>query len=252
MRNLKIAAQVYSVREEAERDLKGTLKSLKEMGYDGVEFAGLYDHAAVDIRKLMDSIGLVSPSAHVPITAFEKDMIDTIKAYRVLGCRYIGIPSLPREAFYGGEKHEETMQTLRLISDKLKVWNQILMYHNHSFEFEKTDKGNYLLDNFYATLSPDEIKTEFDTCWIKVAGEDPVAYLKAYAGRCPVVHMKDFKREADKVVLVALGDGEMDIQAVADQAIRSGTDWLVIEQDNHTYGSPMENMAKSLDYLRKL
>ena len=39
---LPVAVQVYSVRDSAERDLASTLKQIKEMGYDGVEFAGLY------------------------------------------------------------------------------------------------------------------------------------------------------------------------------------------------------------------
>ena len=37
---LPIALQVYSVRKDAEADLRGTLEQIKKMGYDGVEFAG--------------------------------------------------------------------------------------------------------------------------------------------------------------------------------------------------------------------
>ena len=39
-----VGLQIYSVRDFAEKDLEGTLEKVKEMGYDGVEFAGLYDH----------------------------------------------------------------------------------------------------------------------------------------------------------------------------------------------------------------
>ena len=42
MKTLPVAVQVYSVRDDAERDFKGTMQKLKEMGYDGVELAGLY------------------------------------------------------------------------------------------------------------------------------------------------------------------------------------------------------------------
>ena len=45
-KTLPIAVQVYSVREEAERDFAGTMKKLGEMGYDGVELAGLYGKSA--------------------------------------------------------------------------------------------------------------------------------------------------------------------------------------------------------------
>ena len=40
MKKAYIGYQVYSAREEAEKDLLGVLRQLKEMGYDGVEFAG--------------------------------------------------------------------------------------------------------------------------------------------------------------------------------------------------------------------
>ncbi len=51
MKKFPVAIQVYSVRDFAEKDLKGTLQALKDMGYDGVEFAGLYGNKPADIKK---------------------------------------------------------------------------------------------------------------------------------------------------------------------------------------------------------
>lgn len=42
MKKAMIGYQIYSAREDAEKDLFGTLKKIAEMGYDGVEFAGFY------------------------------------------------------------------------------------------------------------------------------------------------------------------------------------------------------------------
>ncbi len=86
---------------------------------------------------------------------------------------------------------------------------------------------------------------------MKVGGADPAEYLRRYSGRCPLVHMKDFVR-GDKVTLVALGDGELGVCEAAAQAAESGAEWLVVEQDDHHFGSPMENMKKSIDCLKKL
>ena len=47
MYNFPIALQLYSVRDDMEADFAGTLKKVKSFGYDGVEFAGLFDHTAV-------------------------------------------------------------------------------------------------------------------------------------------------------------------------------------------------------------
>ena len=64
--SLPVAVQVYSVRDNAAKDLRGTLKAIKEMGYDGVEFAGLYGNSPAEIKKMCEEIGLVPISAHVP------------------------------------------------------------------------------------------------------------------------------------------------------------------------------------------
>lgn len=40
--------------------------------------------------------------------------------------------------------------------------------------------------------------------------------------------------------------------AIAKAAAECGAGWLVVEQDDHPYGEPMENMAKSAKYLRGL
>ena len=86
---------------------------------------------------------------------------------------------------------------------------------------------------------------------MKVGGADPAAYLRKYGGRCPLVHMKDFVRDGE-VTLVALGDGELDVGAAAAQAVESGAEWLVVEQDDHPYGTPMENMRESIGRLREV
>lgn len=125
-----------------------------------------------------------------------------------------------------------------------------LLYHNHHFEFEKTDEGSYQLDAFFETISAEDLKTELDLCWVKVGGADPAAYLKKYAGRCPIVHVKDFIYRDGEVVLVAVGDGDVLAEAVVPAAVESGARWLVVEQDSHTFGTPMENMEKSLRCVR--
>ena len=89
-----IAAQVYSVREAAEKDFAKTMAALKECGYEGVELAGLYGHSPEEIRDCLKEQGLVAVSAHVGLEPFLEDMEGTVEAYRIIGCSYIGIPGL--------------------------------------------------------------------------------------------------------------------------------------------------------------
>ncbi len=260
MEKCRIAAQVYSVRGEARADLKGTLQALKDYGYDGVELAGLYEHSPEEIRDMLQEIGLVPVSAHVGLDLFLQDRKGTVEAYRVIGCRYIGIPSLPDSRMPGGCQYQETIEEIKEISECCREAGITLLYHNHCFEFEKDGQGRYLLDVLFADAG-DALQTEFDTCWVKAAGEDPVAYLEKYQGRCPVIHSKDCRpleqekvdgsRNEDKVELTALGDGCVNVIEIAKKALACGAEWIVVEQDTHSHGTPMENMKKSAAYLKE-
>lgn len=247
-----IAAQVYSVREQAQTDFAGTMKALKECGYQGVELAGLYGLKPEVIRDCLKGQGLVPVSAHVPLEEFLRDREGTAETYRTIGCSYIGIPWMGAERHRGGAQFEETCGLLKRISACCRERGMVLLYHNHTFEFERTENGSCLLDELYSALDEGTLQTELDVCWAEAAGASAVAYLRRYAGRCPVVHMKDFRREDSEVSLVALGQGQVDVAAVAQTAAGCGTEWLVVEQDDHPYGTPMENMRESLQYLKKV
>jgi len=87
--SMPIAVQVYSVRNEASADLYDTLKKIKEMGYDGVEFAGLYGNTPEQMRDLCREIGLVPISAHVSY----KEMQENAEKKKIMNAP--SIPFLP-------------------------------------------------------------------------------------------------------------------------------------------------------------
>lgn len=251
-KTLPIAVQVYSVREEAERDFAGTMKKLSEMGYDGVELAGLYGKSAEEIRDSIKAAGLIAISAHVSYDELAGDLEKTLQDYETIGCRYIVIPWLGEDRRFGAALYEKTIKGIPVISEGCKKHGMTLLYHNHDFEFAKTPDGTYALDQLYAEVPADVLGAEPDTCWIKVGGPDPSEWLKKYSGRCPLVHVKDFRGKADGVDLLALGEGEQDFPTLVKTAKECGAQWLVIEQDDHPYGTPMGDMKKSLNYLKEL
>lgn len=250
MERMGIAAQVYSVRDAAEKDFAGTMESLKKCGYEGVELAGLYGNSPEAVRDCLREQGLKAVSAHVGLEPFQEDMEGTVRAYETIGCEYIGIPGMSMDCHYGGKRFQETCRFIEKLADCCARHGITLMYHNHDYEFKKTDRETYFLDELFSAVDAKWLQTEQDTCWVNVGGEDPVAYLEKYRGRCPVVHMKDFRRNAGEVEQVALGEGEQDNAAIVRKAEECGTKWLVVEQDDHPYGTPMENMAKSAQYLK--
>ena len=97
MEKMPIAAQVYSVREEAGADFAGTMKQLKALGYDGVELAGLYGRTPDEIKGWLDEAGLTPIGAHVPFDELDKDLENTVRAYHSIGCSYVAIPSISED-----------------------------------------------------------------------------------------------------------------------------------------------------------
>jgi sugar phosphate isomerase/epimerase len=270
MKKLPVAVQVYSIREEAEKDFKGTMQQVKAMGYDGVELAGLYGNWPEEIRDCLKEVGLAAISAHVPYLELIGDMEGTIDKYVTIGCSYIVVPYLTEEYRPGTDKFPEVVENIKRIGEVCKSKNVVLLYHNHDFEFAKMEDGRYALDYLYDTVSEDKLQTEIDTCWVKVSGVNPAEYIRKYTGRCPIVHLKDYvgeksdnmykligideedKKEANTFEFRPVGYGVQDFAAILEAALESGTKWVVVEQDAHYDHTAMEDIELSREYLRKI
>ena len=270
MNKIPVGIQVYSVRDQAQVDLKGTIQKLKDMGYDGVELAGLYGYTAEEFRQVLDEVGIPAISAHVPYVELISDMEETVRKYKLIGCKYIAIPYLTEEYRPGTPAFAEVVENIRKIGEVCKKYDIILLYHNHDFEFAKMEDGSYALDYLYATVPADLLQTELDTCWVKVGGEDPVEYVRKYAGRCPIVHLKDFvgKKSANMYELIGIeskpqekteefgfrpvGYGVQDMPSIVNAAIGSGAAGVVVEQDQSKERPTLEAARMSIDYIRAL
>lgn len=267
--SLPVAVQVYSVRDDAKADLRGTLEKIKEMGYDGVEFAGLYDYAPADIKKMLEEIGLVAISAHVPFKDLRKDPKTVLADYKEIGCKFVAVPYLVPEDRPGTGDFKQTIKDVEIIGKAAKEMDIQLLYHNHDFEFELVD-GKYALDLLYESVAPEYLQTELDLCWVNVGGENPAEYLLKYSGRAPVVHLKDFvgsksedmyeligidkkAKKSGKFELRPVGYGLQDWYTILNACESAGAEWVVVEQDSPSMGkTPMESIKMSRDYLKTL
>ena len=167
MKTLPVAVQVYSVRDDAERDFKGTMQKIKDMGYDGVELAGLYGMKPAEVKAILEEVGLVPLSAHVPFQELEADIEGTVAQYKEIGMQYIAIPYLMEEDRPGTEKFLKNIETFKKIGEACKKVGITLLYHNHDFEFVKMPNGPYALDYIYTEIPADLLQTELDICGVK-------------------------------------------------------------------------------------
>ena len=210
--NLPVALQLYSVRDDMGKDFKGTLQKVKELGYDGVEFAGLFGNTPEQIKTWCAEIGLTPISAHVPLAEMLEDIDKVIADYKAIGCEYIVVPYVTEERRPAGEKFMQMIEEIRSVGQKAKEAGLVLLYHNHDFEFAQTPTGECGLDYLYSAVPADLLQTELDLCWVKYAGQEPAAYLLKYADRSPVVHLKDYyasgEQKEDPYALIGLNEGE--------------------------------------------
>ena len=270
MRKALIGYQVYSAREDAAKDLYGVLKKIKEIGYDGVEFAGLYGHEAAEVRGMLDEIGLRAISHHVPFDLMRKDIDKVIADNKTLGCDYIAVPFLGDADRPGSAGFAATIRDIYAFAKKVKDAGMTLLYHNHDFEF-CTVSGIYGLDFLYQAVPECLLHTEIDCCWVKYAGLDPAEYVSKYAGRCEIVHLKDYvgRKEAGKNPYALIGEKEdtakadegvpfefrpvgygcQDVPSVLESALKAGAQWFIVEQDLSVGRTPLEAAKMSFDFV---
>ncbi len=270
MDKFKIALQLYTVRDDLEKDFKATLSKVKEMGYEGVEFAGLYGHSADEVKAMCEQAGVVPLSAHIPYDELKSDPEKVISDYHKIGCPYFAIPYLAPEYRPGTDGFAEVIENARKFGEIGKKYGMTLLYHNHDFEFQMIG-GKYALDILYDEVPKEFLQTELDVCWVNVGGEDPAEYLLKYSGRAPVLHLKDFygEKSDDMYELIGIdrkaperpknfefrpvGYGCQDFAKILAAAEKAGTEWVVVEQDRPSMDkTPMECAEMSIKYLNTL
>lgn len=272
--SLPVALQLYSVREDCAADFARALGKVRDMGYDGVEFAGLFSHSADYVRGLLDAYGLTPVSAHVPLDEMLADPDLVFETYRKIGCPYIAVPYVTEERRPGADGFMKTIDEIAALGKKAREYGLQLLYHNHDFEFRKVD-GEYGLDILYSRIPADYLMTELDTCWVNIGGENPADYITKYSGRAPVVHLKDFNIEGKLpkhlYALIGMNDeeeddggkssfefrpvghGMQDMPSILEASEKAGAKWVVVEQDEPSMGlSRMDSVRASREYLASL
>lgn len=275
MNQLKLALQLYSVRKDMEADLPGTLKKVKEMGYNYVEFAGYFGRTADEIKDLLERNGLECISVHQVYDVFLSHEEEAIQFIKTIGAKYCAIPWMGAEKHKGTDQFENVIQEIIHVGSILKAANIQLLYHNHEFEFEKFD-DKFLLDWLYDSVPSEILAAEVDTCWVKYAGQDPCSYIRKYSGRSPIVHFKDFissnssikpvytlideqgneiEKSVNEEVSFAfkpLGCGVQDFKKILEAAIDAHVEVIVVEQDDSHELQPLEAAKISREYLRTI
>jgi len=246
-RRIPIGLQLYSVRDDCQKNLPGTIAAVAKMGYQGVEFAGYYDRSAKDMRKLLDDNGLKCCGTHTQLdTLLGDNLAKTIEYNKTIGNKYLIAPGLPEKY---RESHQAWLDTAKLfneLAEKVKTEGMLVGYHNHSVEFKPMD-GELPWDTFYGNTSEDVVM-QLDVGNAIHGGVDPLPYIYRYPGRAITVHVKEFSKTNNKALV---GEGDVNWRAFSALCRAVGkTEWYIIEQESYA-GTPLESVDKCLKNVRE-
>src|SRR6185295_3251111 len=246
----------YSVRKEIEKDMRGTLKKIADIGFAAVETAFWPKDVTVkQAGQYLKEAGLPVCSAHIELPIGDKkgDLLDAAEAF---DCTRMIWHGWPEDIRYG---------TLDGTKQLVKIYNEANNFahdnglqfglHNHWWEFRNKVGKRYVYEVLIQSLDPD-IFFEIDTYWVKVAGQKPPDIVKKFGKRAPLLHIKDGPAKWNDSLpddnpdpMVEVGKGTQDFPAIV-KAANGNTEWMIVEMDK-TATDIFQALQDSYDYLTK-
>ena len=247
---MKLALQIYTLREYLSPDRTAdTLARTKEMGYDGVEWFALMGHTPAELAEMTEKAGLQMFSLHRDLNDILTCDTEEMDAIADAGVKYLPIGWLPTERLAGGPLFADTCSAVRTYAGEAAKRGLRLLYHNHDFDLEPFENATRL-DALMAALPEDVLGAEPDTCWLWSGGADPASWLRKYADRAPVIHLKDCVEGGGRKGFLPVGSGALDWDEILPACGKA--DWLCVEQDAPSGDLDAFACAKmSAEYLRK-
>ena len=239
-KKIPIGVQLYCVRTTIAKDIPGHLKALKEMGYDGVDFAGYFGKKAEELRKMLDDAGLKCCGTHTGLNTLQGNSLKaTIEFNKVLGNKYLICPGMDGKTVQGWK---DLAKLFTDNAEKLKPEGMYTGYHAHGGDFKKLEDTTPW-DVFFSNAGPD-VQMQMDTGNCAGGGGDPVAYLKKYPGRTRTIHLKGHGG--------LIGEDKLPWKEIFDLCETiAKTEWYIIEEEGGGEKA-LEVLKRAVDNLKKL
>ena len=171
----RVGLQLYSLRDDAKRDLEHTLADIAAAGYRDVELLGSFDNFGMPLahlRDVLDRNGLRAPSTHVSGTAL--DTLDRqLDDARTLGHEYLVVASLPIRGTPTLDDYRHWADRLNDAGRRARTRGVWIAFHNHANDFTLID-GAVPYDLLVERTDPSLVRLQLDTGNLAMAGRDPL------------------------------------------------------------------------------
>lgn len=245
----KFAAQLYTLRDELQKDFHGTLKTLKDMGWSGVQIDGLHGYEPEEIAYTLEKTGLKVAGMHIGLDRMQNELEQVKKEAELFGTKDIFCHYLEKE-YQHVEGYKYVKEALLNVARILSPEGYRVGYHHHEFEFETEINGMYALEYLLEAENGLSLYPEIDTYWVQYAGIPPLEFMANYSHRIPILHLKDMTTD-DRKTFAEVGTGLIDFKPILQWGENNGVEWYAVEQD-FCDGSPLESLEISLLNLNRL
>jgi sugar phosphate isomerase/epimerase len=251
-----IGAQLYTVRDQAERDLPTVLERIRKIGYQEVEpYWTVYTHPAPELKKMINDHGLRAPSGHFN---YEKLDDSSIEYAKTLGLDFLICPMLPNDFWTSLDGFKRAAEFYNKFGEKVHQAGMKFGHHNHDYEFRPFG-GVTGFETLLKLTDPNLVCLEMDCYWVTQAGQDPLQLLKQYPTRIKLLHLKDrkpgfppsFDMDASSSHFTEVGAGTVDCKDIIPAAEAKGVRHFFVERDSGDL-PPFDSLKVSFDNLQKI
>lgn len=260
-----------------------SMKKLTDIGYHCIEISQVPMTAenVAGFRRSIDELGMnvssctaavapMAPGMPGEFLSVPDDFKKIVADCKALDCDMLRIGMLPMNCVGSYQKAVDFAKQAEDLTLKLKEEGIDLYYHNHHVEFVKYN-GEYLLD-IIRSHAP-HLGFELDIHWIHRGGENPVEFIKKYAGSIRLLHLKDYRIAevkmpdmskpdgmkafmsaffSEPVQFAEVGEGSLPVKECMEAGLAGGAEYFLVEQDDCYGRDPFESLAISRSNLIKL
>lgn len=204
----RISTQTFGLGKEFSADFLGTIHTLHDMGFHGIEPFVIFSDQQKNMSKnlwaldtlrtakqKMDELGMIIPSAHIGVSFGWFHMpVHVIKKNILMLHETYGIRDFVLSGTFGTLAQTKHWAKLtRRISDAIHPYGCRVLYHNHDDEFKKISYHGKTVTamDVFLELAGSDVMFQLDIGWAGMA-DDENAIVKKYADRIVSIHLKDF------------------------------------------------------------
>lgn len=251
MPEIVLSLQLYSMRKLGSLDAQ--LSAVANAGFRFVEPLEGHLGDAIGLEQGLARHGLVSPTAHMSLTALRAEPSRIIDACLRCGIGQLFVQDLGLESAHetadAWRRRGAELGTLAL---RFQQDGISLGYHNMEAGFTYFQSGHSGFEVLFAAARGTPLTWQADIAWLGRAGVDPAEWLRRHANVLVSAHVKDQAPEGlneDEGGWCDVGAGTLVWPALWRAAVIHGARTLVVEHDNPT--DPLEFARRSFAYLSR-